>query len=371
MIKYLGSKRRLVPVLADLYSRSQSTRVLDLFTGTTRVAQAFKESGAQVTAVDSARYSEVFGKCWISLCESEIDSHDLTDALEYLMSLPGEPGYFTETFCVQSRFFQPHNGCRIDRIRNAIEAEYKDTLLYYPLLTSLILAADRVDSTTAVQMAFLKNWSARSYNELELRYPKLLPGAGTTVRGDAVTLSKTLGRFDLAYLDPPYNQHRYYTNYHVYETLVAWDEPEHYGIACKRVDSRDDSTKSVFNQKRRMPQALRQTIHNLDTEYLVLSYNNESWLALDELIDICSDYETVTALSFDSKRYVGAQIGIYSPNGSLVGEVSHLRNLEYIIVAGPSDGVRRMTRRYAERDTHEAHDSSSRTNYEQDAFFFA
>lgn len=371
MIKYLGSKRRLVPVLTDLYSRSQSTRVLDLFTGTTRVAQALKASGAQVTAVDSARYSEVFGKCWISLCESEIDSHDLTDALAYLMSLPGEAGYFTETFCVQSRFFQPHNGRRIDRIRNAIEAEYKDTLLYYPLLTSLILAADRVDSTTAVQMAFLKNWSARSYNELELRYPKLLPGTGTTVRGDAVTLSKTLGTFDLAYLDPPYNQHRYYTNYHVYETLVAWDEPEHYGIACKRIDSRDDSTKSVFNQKRRMPQALRQTIQNLDTEYLVLSYNNESWLALDELIHICSDYENVTALSFDSKRYVGAQIGIYSPNGSLVGEVSHLRNLEYIIVAGPYDGVQRMTSRYAGIDAHEVHESSSCTNYEQDELSFA
>ena len=53
------------------------------------------------------------------------------------------------------------------------------------------------------------------------------------------------------YLDPPYNQHRYFTNYHVWETLVRWDEPAHYGIACKRVDARDDSTRSVFNSKQR------------------------------------------------------------------------------------------------------------------------
>ena len=53
--------------------------------------------------------------------------------------------------------------------------------------------------------------------------------------------STTLGSFDLAYLDPPYNQHRYFTNYHVWETLVAWDAPEHYGVACKRIDARDDS----------------------------------------------------------------------------------------------------------------------------------
>jgi len=47
---------------------------------------------------------------------------------------------------------------------------------------------------------------------------------------------------DLAYLDPPYNQHRYFTNYHVWETLVAWDAPAHYGVACKRVDARQPTT---------------------------------------------------------------------------------------------------------------------------------
>ena len=57
---------------------------------------------------------------------------------------------------------------------------------------------------------------------------------------------------DLMYLDPPYNQHRYFTNYHVWETLVRWDEPEHYGIACKRVGRpRRRGTRSVFNSKQR------------------------------------------------------------------------------------------------------------------------
>ena len=68
-------------------------------------------------------------------------------------------------------------------------------------------------------------------------------------------IASTLGRFDLAYLDPPYNQHRYFTNYHIWETLVAWDAPEHYGVACKRVDARDQSTKSRFNERRAMATA--------------------------------------------------------------------------------------------------------------------
>ena len=46
-----------------------------------------------------------------------------------------------------------------------------------PISVLQILAADRVDSTTGVQMAFLKQWAARSHNQLELRLPDLLPRA--------------------------------------------------------------------------------------------------------------------------------------------------------------------------------------------------
>ena len=358
MIKYLGSKRHLVPTLTDLFSRSGCRTALDLFTGTTRVAQALKRHGATVTAVDTARYSEVFGQCWISQCAHEIDQQELTEALRYLAALPPVCGYFTETFCIRSRFFQRHNGQRVDAIRTAIEEQFRDSSLYPILLTSLILAADRVDSTTAVHMAYLKQWSARSYHELELRKPELLIGHGTTLRGDAQSLSSKLGAFDFAYLDPPYNQHRYYTNYHVFETLVAWDRPEHYGIACKRIDSRNESTKSVFNKKRQMPDALRNTIKDLKSSILVLSYNNESWMTLEELVDCCSDYECVVPLAFDSKRYVGAQIGIHSIDGKRVGKVSHLRNIEYVIVAGPRGTVQAMTMPYTHAAARQLGDSN-------------
>ena len=80
-----------------------------------------------------------------------------------------------------------------------------------------------------------------------MRVPDLLDGRGRAIRADAVGVTSTLGEFDLAYLDPPYNQHRYFTNYHIWETLVRWDEPEVYGVARKRVDSRDEATKSVMS----------------------------------------------------------------------------------------------------------------------------
>jgi adenine-specific DNA-methyltransferase len=340
MIKYIGSKRRLVPVLDAIASRSGAHTALDLFTGTTRVAQAFKRRGIHVTAVDSARYAHVFAQCYVQTDAGEVTRVELDEVARALDSLPGSPGYVTETFCRRARFFQPMNGERIDAIRDEIAGSFAGSALEPLLLTALIEAADRVDSTIGVQMAYVKQWAERSFHRLELRSPELLEGPGQAVRGDARALAPALGRFDIAYLDPPYNQHRYFTNYHVWETLVAWDAPEHYGIACKRVDARDPATKSEFNSKRTMPVALAETVAHIDCGLLLLSYNDESWVSTEQLERMCAHHDEVLTLAFDSARYVGARLGIHNPQGVKVGTVSHLRNREYLVLAGERDAVR-------------------------------
>jgi adenine-specific DNA-methyltransferase len=343
VIKYIGSKRRLVPVLGAIATVAGARTALDLFTGTTRVAQELKRRGAHTTAVDSARYAEVFAQCYVALDAAAVDRAAIEAAIRDLMSRPGVDGYFTDTFCVRSRFFQPDNGRRVDAMRDAIERDYRDSWMYPVLLTSLIEAADRVDSTTGVQMAYVKQWADRSYRPIELRVPELVEGPGTAVRHDALDAVRTLGPFDLAYLDPPYNQHRYFTNYHVWETLVAWDAPEHYGVACKRVDARDPATKSVFNERRAMPDALARVVRDVDAALVVVSYNNESWVAIDDLEEACrARGGAVATLAFDSRRYVGAQIGIHSPAGKKVGQVSHLRNVESVVCAGEPALVERI-----------------------------
>jgi len=342
VIKYLGSKRRLVPVLTRLCEAADARTAIDLFTGTTRVAQAFKRTGAHVTAVDTARYADVFARTYVATDAHAVDVVALEAAIDDLNARPGTPGYFTETFCERSRFFQPFNGERVDAVRDAIEREHAGTPLHPILLTSLLEAADRVDSTTGVQMAYVKQWAPRSYLPLTLRVPELLPGAGVARHGDALAVAPTLPPSDLAYLDPPYNQHRYFTNYHVWETLVAWDAPEHYGVACKRVDARDDVTKSVFNRRRLMPDALARVIAAVQARVVVVSYNDESWVSADDLRDMCSVHGHVEMLAFDSRRYVGAQIGIHNPQGERVGTVSHVRNQEYIVIAGGRAEVRRL-----------------------------
>jgi adenine-specific DNA-methyltransferase len=341
VIKYLGSKRILVPVLGAIADAVEAATAVDLFTGTTRVAQEFKRRDIEVTATDSASYSEVLSDCYIATDADDIDHEALSAELARLNALAGEPGYVTRTFCEESRYFQPRNGARIDAIRAAIDRDHPDGPLRAILLTALLIAADRVDSTTGLQMAYLKQWSPRSHRDLELKLPELVPGPGHTIRGDATSTVDDLDPVDLMYLDPPYNQHRYFTNYHVWETLVRWDEPEHYGIACKRVDARDDDTRSVFNGKHTMPAALADLIRRARADLLVVSYNDESWVSPEQMTLALRDagHEAVEVLAFDSKRYVGAQIGIHGPTGEKVGQVKRLRNVEYVFLAGDTDRV--------------------------------
>ena len=342
MIKYLGSKRTLIPALATIAEASGAKTSLDLFTGTTRVAQAFKKLGMHVVASDVASYSECFGKTWIELDASAVNGAELTEAIARLNAVAPKAGYFTQKFCVEARYFQPHNGERVDAIRETIESDYRDSWLYQTLLTSLILAADRVDSTTGQQMAFLKGWANRSNNPLELRDPELLVGSGSAIRGDALKIAKDLPSVDLAYLDPPYNQHRYFSNYHVWESLVRWDKPDTYGIANKRLDARDAEMKSPFNSKKTMAKALAALVTDLNCDTMMLSYNNESWLSRDELMAIAETRGHVEILDFDFKRYVGSQIGVFNKAGKRVGVPGARRNIEHVVIAGDKARVQRM-----------------------------
>jgi adenine-specific DNA-methyltransferase len=178
-------------------------------------------------------------------------------------------------------------------------------------------------------MAYLKQWAARAHNEIELRVPAILPGGGQALHMDAVEAASSV-EADIAYIDPPYNQHSYMGNYHVWESLVRWDKPETYGIANKRVQCKE--YKSDFNSKRRIRQGLQAVFEAVRCKHLLVSFNNEGHVDREEMVALLSEKGHVGVVAVDFKRYVGAQIGIHNPSGEKVGRVSHLRNKEYLFV---------------------------------------
>ncbi len=342
MIKYLGSKRRLIPLIeaavdgvaARLADQGHPVDVVvDLFSGTSRVGQALKRRGFRVLANDHNAYAHTLARCYVE-ADADVVSADVHRLVAELNALPGSPGWFTETYCVGARFFQPHNGARIEAIREAIAKKDLPPLLEAVLLTSLMEAADRVDSTVGVQMAYLKSWARRSFNDLQLRVPDMVPATkkGPCIAShlDAVTAASVL-KADVAYLDPPYNHHSYLSNYHIWETLIAWDHPTVYGMAQKRVECREK--KSAFNTKAGFKTALQTVIAALDAQALVVSFNDEGYVTRDELVTMLSTRGPVSVVEHTGhQRYVGAKIGIYSPSGHKVGAVSHTENTEFLFI---------------------------------------
>jgi adenine-specific DNA-methyltransferase len=332
VIKYIGSKRTLVPLIRAAAAELPVRTACDLFAGTTRVGQALRALGLEVVSNDLATYSEALGHAYIAAGRS-VDRDRLARILGELAALPGRDGYFTEAFCRRTRYVQPHNGRRIDAIRDAIDTYELDAVERGIVLTALLEGADRVDSTTGLQMAYLKSWSPRSNAPLELRLPHEVPGpAGTVLRRDANELAPSLD-VDLVYVDPPYNSHSYFSNYHVWETLVRWDAPEQYGVAGKRLDCRE--RKSRYNSRRFAPAALEELLTMLPAPWLIVSFNDEGFHDPAHVQELLAHRGYVGRVDVDSKRYVGAQIGIYNPRGERVGRVGHLRNHEHLFVVGP------------------------------------
>ena len=275
MIKYLGSKRTLVPLIKSVAGRLPVASACDLFAGTTRVGQALRSLGITVHSNDLATYSEVLGQAYI-VADETLDRERIAAILAELSALEGREGYFTEAFCRRARFFQPENGARIDAIRDAIDGYELSEVERGVVLTSLLEAADRVDSTTGLQMAYLKAWAPRSYNELSLRLPEPVAGpAGHACPGSTPTCSRPHLDVDLVYIDPPYNQHSFFSNYHVWETLVRWDAPESYGVANKRVDCRE--RRSAYNSKRSAPAAFAELLASIRAPWVLVSVSNEGF----------------------------------------------------------------------------------------------
>jgi len=334
MIKYIGSKRVLIPrILGTIRALPDVHAVLDLFSGTSRVGHALKRAGYSVTANDHNTYAYALACCYVQADRDSI-LHDAQRLLRELAVLPPAPGYFTEVFCVRSRFFHPKNGARIDAIRERIAQLSLDPDLQAVLLTSLMEAADRVDSTAGLQMAYLKDWAPRALNDLELRLPHVLPGPGKACQIEAIDAARTIAA-DLAYVDPPYNQHSYMGNYHIWESLIRWDKPETYGTACKRIQCKE--YKSDFNSKVRIHRALADVIGALRAKYLLVSFNNEGYVSREEMEALLRHRGQVLVIEIDFKRYVGAQIGIYNPKGEKVGKIDHLRNKELLYLVSKDD----------------------------------
>lgn len=323
-VKYAGSKLKLIPHIIDNIKDLEVRSVLDGFTGTTRVAQAFSQLGYNTTCNDVSEWSEVFGNCY--LLSDKPDSY-YQEILDLLNSLPGYDGWFTEHYGGTDEKgkmpFQAHNTRKLDAIRDKIDElglEWTDKCV---ILTSLIRAMDSVDNTLGHFVSYLSGWSPRSFNTMTMELPRRFPitTENEVIKGDVYEAIKDY--HDLVYFDPPYGSNnekmppsrvRYASYYHIWKTIILNDKPEVFGKANRREDTHDTLSASVFEEYKKNEdgkfiamQAIDRLISETNARYILLSYSSGGRATKQELFDIIDSHgKLVSAKEIDYKKNVMA-----------------------------------------------------------------
>lgn len=118
--------------------------------------------------------------------------------------------------------------------------------------------------------------------------------------GDANEVIRTISG-DVLYLDPPYNSRQYSSNYHMLETIVKYDAPKIKGKTGLRAD--DKSTKSDYSRKKEAESALRCLIEEAQYDTILMSYNSEGIIPLEQVESIFSDNGKYTQYKTEYKRF--------------------------------------------------------------------
>jgi adenine-specific DNA-methyltransferase len=312
-LRYIGNKTRLIPFLLEAVERIGGPPgvACDPFAGTASVARALKARGWRVHAGDLMASSYALQVARVELDRTPRFPADLiavegngrasvsySELLEQLEQVPVSGGFLTEHFTPAGKagaahgrmYFTPENARRIDTVRETIrewsEADLVDRQREQLLVATLIEAADRVANTTGVYASFVKSWQPNAGRPLELR--PLRPVSTTTGRGStafkgsAEELARRVGALDLAYLDPPYNERQYPAYYHLPELLAqGWNPPP--PLRGKTGLIPDEDRRSEWCRRARCESALRGLLGDLDARHILLSYNDEGLLSVEQI----------------------------------------------------------------------------------------
>ena len=372
LIAYIGNKRRLLPFLGDVFSELQNrlpqrsgqpVRFGDCFAGSGSVSRLAKSMGYSVAVNDWEFYSEVINTAHIAVSSGECSGiGGIIDELNSLKVPESGSEYIsrhyapehTESadFRYERLFYTRENALFLDAVRERIEQiipgwelDENERRRKFVLLASVLYQAATHANTNGVFKAYHKGFGGHGRDALsrimapmKLQVPLMLPrreGCGYEVsRNDAADF--VCGRsFDICYLDPPYNQHQYGSNYFMLNTIALWDKPEVDGSrqqdgslkikAGIRGDWRD--TRSGFCYSVSAAEQLSRLIRQIDARHIVLSYNTEGIIPFEELIDILSSLGKTEIFCKDYVIYRGGRQSIGRSN----------RNVEYQLVLTPSE----------------------------------
>ncbi len=336
LIPYIGNKRKLLPLLTEAFSRTGvATGVFaDLFAGSGVVSRLAKRLGYRVVANDWEPYAHAVNTAYVASNHPPAFAPlgGVDAVFSRLNALPPVDGYIATHYCPvddtcpdplrERLFFTRRNGRQIDAMREQIATWQSAGLLGERelafLLAPFVYAISYVSNTSGLFKGFHHGWGGatgtalyRILSDIRLSPPVTWDNgmANTCLRADAEMLAPSL-ECGIAYLDPPYNQHPYGSNYHLLNTLVLWDKPPvgrrisagGGDKAAIRTDWRTER-RSLFNYRAQAAGALERLIGTLRARRIVLSYGTEGIIPVEQVVRIAASRGSLQVLTQPYKRY--------------------------------------------------------------------
>ncbi|MHB0912191.1 MAG: DNA adenine methylase [Armatimonadota bacterium] len=338
LIPYIGNKRKLLPLIRRAVEKTGvcGGTFYDAFAGSTVVARLAKTLGFRVIANDWEPYSACIASATVGLNRAPDFAAlgGLDAAVRTLNELPPVCGYVATHYCPQDderydveterMFYTQENGRRIDAIREEIARWRSSGLIDASeesvLLASLIFQAAYCSNTSGVFKGFHNGWGGatktawyRIRSSLTLRSPLFWDNAceNRVYRADANSLLDEV-ECDIAYLDPPYNQHQYGSNYHMLNTVALWDKPEiaqRYvtrdpanGKAAIRQDWRTER-RSAYCYRHSASESFRTLVEGLRARFILVSYSTDGIISIDDLLSMLADRGELSVVTQRYKRY--------------------------------------------------------------------
>lgn len=299
--------------------QDHSETFIDLFAGTGSVSEFFKPK-YKIIANDQLYFSSIILKGKIA--NNEVPSfltlkqQEIEDPVHYLNNAEYQIDntyFITKNYSPyngnERMYFTVENAGRIDFIRQTIEEWKTKSFIgeqeYNFLLMCLIEAVPYYSNISGTYGAYFKKWDKRSLNQLKLEYLPLLDNKrNNEVFNENSNVLASLIEGDICYIDPPYNNRQYTSNYHVLETIARYDYPKISGVTGIR--KYEDTEKSDYCKKTKVREAFEDLFKKVNARHILLSYSSEGLLSEEELAELLLKYgkkETYKIYKFPYRKY--------------------------------------------------------------------
>ena len=336
IITYIGNKRSLlkfiskgVNIVQEKLHKSKLD-LFDVFSGSGIVSRCFKQYADTLLVNDLEQYTKVINECYLANA-SEIDftkinkiHHQLTTSIA---AKPLEAGIITQFYAPKDDnniqpgervFYTLRNAMYIDTLRKLIgevDIEYQKFVL-----APLIVKASVHSNTSGMFKGFHKNPVTgigqfgggnqdallRIKGEIELPLPIFSNfDCHTTIyNGDSNEIIKIAPEVDLAYLDPPYNQHPYGSNYFMLNLILENKVPE----AVSKISGIPENwNRSLYNKRQFAYDALSDLVSNIKAKFVLISFNSEGFVPPDAMKSMVERIGKVRVLETNYNTFRGCR----------------------------------------------------------------